>query len=218
MPRCRAKDVAKQPISVSRWRQSAAERINGGQFDVIVELFAKRSARSPTAGGPAVISEASGEIILKIIGAGQIVAPAVHGHVAVVIVEACNLELPTRTHFPLGGDFFVQTLLQNGVALAPKQSRKRVQFIERGRQGTARLPITGFEWPRPVGHGSKNKRGAPIIRETHVQFRARTEGRSRCTESDQDVFAAVLKYRAISEGQRSPLIKTNSAKHRSDRS
>src|SRR5260370_39178795 len=100
--------------------------------------------------------------------------------------------------------------------VTPKQSRKRVQFIERGRQRTAWLRIAGFEWPGPVRQGSKNESGTPIVGEAHIQFRARTHRRSRCTKSNQDVLAAVLKNRAISEGQRTALVKSNPSEQRPD--
>src|SRR6267143_1898826 len=173
MPMCRAKRIAKQTVGVVRRRQSTTKRINGSQFHITVEFLAKCDARSPTAGGAAVISKTGGKIVLKIVGGGQIAAPAEDGHVAVVVVEACNLELPACTDLSLRRNFFVQTVLQNGTALPPEQCGKCIQFIKRRRERAARLSIIRFEWTRSVRQGSENDSGAPIISEAHIQFCAR---------------------------------------------
>src|SRR5260370_1036202 len=91
------------------------------------------------AGRAAVISKTCGQIILQIVGRGQVAAPAEDGHVAVVVVEACYLKLPASTGFAFRRNFFVQTALQNGTTLPPKQRWKRIQFIERRPERTGRL-------------------------------------------------------------------------------
>src|SRR5260370_12317914 len=129
MPLRRAKRVAKQIVRVARRRQSATERINGGQFHVAVELFAKCDARTPTAGGAAVISKTGGKTILKIVSGRQVAAPAENSHVTVVVVEACDLKLPVSTNFSFRRNFFVETVLQNGTAPPPHQRTKCIHFI-----------------------------------------------------------------------------------------
>ncbi len=209
MPLRRAKRVAKQIVRVGRRRQSATERINGGQFHVAVELFAKCDARSPTAGGAAVISETGGKIVLKIVGGGQVAAPAENGHVTVVVVEACDLKLPASTNFSFRRNFFVQPVLQNGTAPPPEQRGKCIQFIECRRERTTRLCVVRFEWTGPAGQGDENESGAPIIGEAHIQFRAWPERRGCGPESHQYIFAAIPQNRAIPKRQRAPLIKTD---------
>src|SRR5882672_8510287 len=151
MALCRTKRVAEQTVGVVGRRQSATERINGGQFHIAVELLPKCDARSPTAGGAAVISKTGGKIILKIIGGGQIAAPAEDGHVAVVVVEACDLELSACTDLSFRRNFLVQTVLQNGTALPPEQHGKGIQFIERRGERAAGLSFISLDWTGPLG-------------------------------------------------------------------
>src|SRR5260370_40019424 len=109
MPLCRTKRITKQTVRVVRRRQSSTERINGGQFDTTVERLAKGDAGSPTAGRAAVISKTCGQIILKIVGRGQVAAPAEDGHVAVFVGEACDLKRAARTGFAFPRNFFGKT-------------------------------------------------------------------------------------------------------------
>src|SRR5436309_2608456 len=153
MALCGAKRVAEQTVDVVRRRQIANERINGRQFHVAVELLTKCHARSPTAGGAAVISKTGGKIILKIIGSGQVAAPAENCHVTVVVVEACEFEPPAGADLALRRNFFVQTFLQNGMALPPEERGKCIQFIERRRERTTGQSVICFEWAWPVRHG-----------------------------------------------------------------
>src|SRR5258708_22193083 len=199
MPLCRTKRITKQTVRVVRRRQSSTERRNGGQFHTTVERLAKGDAGSPAAGRAAVISKTCGQIILKIVGRGQIAAPAEDGHVAVVVVEACDLKLPACIDLSLRRNFFVQTVLQNGAALPPEQRGKCIQFIERRRERAARLSIIRFEWTRSVRQGSENNSGAPIIGEAHIQFGPPTARRGGGPEAHHAIFAAIAQHPRLYE-------------------
>ena len=107
MPLRMAKHIAKEIVPISGWRQTAAEGINRGQLHVVIKLFAKCGARSPTAGGPAIVSKAGGKIILKIVSCRQIAAAAEDRHMAIDVVETRDLDLPAGADFSLRRHFFV---------------------------------------------------------------------------------------------------------------
>src|SRR5260370_1761979 len=163
-----AKHGAKQIVLISWRRQSAAEGINRGQLHVVIKLLSKCGACSPTARGPAIVSKPGGKIILKVVSRGQITAAAEDRHVAIVVVEACDLDFPTCADFSLRRHFFVQTVLQNGTALPPKQRGKCIQFTKRCSKRTSGLRVVRLEWTGAVRQRGENERRAPIIVEAHV--------------------------------------------------
>ena len=131
---------------------------------------------------------------------------------AVVIVEACNLQLPAVVDLSFRRNLFVQTVLQNGMALPPKQRGEAIQLIENRRQRSARLSIIRFEWTRSIRHGSENNIGVPIIGEANIQICAWTERGSRSSQPHQNIFAAILQNGAISERHGAALIKAHTPK------
>src|SRR5260370_14462995 len=214
---CGAKRLAKQAVRVTRRRKSSAEGINGSQFKVAIELLAESHACSPAAGRPAVVSKTGGKIILKIVSRGQVAAPGEDGYVPVVIMEASDLKVPASADLSLRGNLFVPAILQKGSPLPPEQRGKGIEFIESGRKGAPGLSVIRIEWTRSVGQGGEDEGRAPIIGEAHTQFCRWPEGRGCGPESHQNIFAAISQHRAISEGERATLIKTNTPEDRPDR-
>ena len=69
----------------------------------------------------------------------------------------------------------MQTVLQNRMSLAPKQRGEGIQFIESRTERAAWLRVIRLQRTGPVGHGGENKRRAPIVGDSHVQFCPWTE-------------------------------------------
>jgi len=141
--------------------------------------------------------------------------PAEDSHVAVVVVEACDLELPAGADLSFRRNFFVQTALQNGTALPPEQRGKCIQFIERRRECAARLCVIGFEWTGPLGMEAKTT----VVLQSSVR-RTFNSARGRSEEAAPQVPQGYIRRRtaerAISKRHRATLIKTNAAEGRPD--
>ncbi len=105
---------------------------------------------------------------MKIIGVGELGAPAKNGHMAVVVMKACDLQLSASADLPLRRNFFVNPILQNRMAPSPEQRGKCVQFVESCTKRPAWLFLVGFEWTGSVGHRSKNDGAAPVVIEMHI--------------------------------------------------
>src|SRR5439155_9197351 len=175
VPLRRPKGVPKQSIGIVRRRESSTKGINCGQFQVAVELFAKCEARSPTARRSPVVSKTCGEEILKIVRSGEVAALSEDRNVPVVVMKTCDLELAAAANFSLRLNFFMQTVLQNRMSLAPKQRGEGIQFIESRTERAAWLRVIRLQRTGPVGHGGENKRRTPIVGKSHVQFCPWTE-------------------------------------------
>ena len=200
MPLRGAECIAQRSVRSFQRRQCAAERINGSQLHISIELFPQCDAGAPTAGGAPVIGKSVRKIILEIIGSGKAVAAAEDGHVAVVIMETGDLQFATRADLALRSQFLVLAALQDRASPAPEQRGKSIQFIQRSRQRTPGLRVTRFQRSGAAGHRSKNQRSAPVVGNANIDFRAWAYGRCRGSEAYQDVLAAIAESHPVAEG------------------
>src|SRR5438445_679540 len=159
-----------------------------------------REQISAAAGGGPVIGKSVRKIILEIIGSGKAVAADEDGHVAVVIMETGDLQFATRADLALRSQLLVLAALQDRASPAPEQRGKSIQFIQRSRQRTPGLRVTRFQRSGAAGHRSKNQRGAPVVGNANIDFRAWAYGRCRGSEAYQDVLAAIAESHPVAEG------------------
>ena len=94
MPRRRPQNIAQNAVQIIAGRQRSCESVNRRQLDVVVQFFAQRHSRAPSARRTAVVGEPVRENILKEIAGRQIVAAPKNCHMPVVIVETGHLHFP----------------------------------------------------------------------------------------------------------------------------
>src|SRR5260370_17707923 len=111
--------VANHDVLNDSSRKGPAKALNRGQPPDVNKLLSKCGACSPTARGPAVVSKPGGKIILKVVSRGQITAAPEDRHVAIVVVEACDLDFPTCADFSLRRHFFLQPLSPTSTPFPP---------------------------------------------------------------------------------------------------
>src|SRR5262249_30792040 len=124
----------------------------------------------------------------------------------IVVMKCCDLNLASGSNLALGRHFLMPAVLQDRLAVAPKQRREGVKLVESSSRNSAALRHIGFERRRAAGHRSKYQRSGPLVSGADLEFRTRANRRSCRAKPDINVFTAIAKRYVIAESDRAALI------------
>src|ERR1700682_5212743 len=136
----------------------------------------------------------------------------------IIIVEGRDLQLAVGAQLTFRRDFLVPATLQHGTAIPPKHSGEGIELIECGGQNATGVALIRLEGCRCSWFLGEDQSGAPVIRNSRIEFQARAQGSRSLRHPYHYVFAAVAQNGAVAEGQCSTLFHPDAPKRRPVRS